>query len=356
MRKRFYIHLHDDLATDVDESSAFSSPPSEDSALMKRRDRVALLLAGLAAADAAYAPMHAMRHGLTPVAAMAPPPRLRAPAAVAAAQSVVLPLTDEAEGPKRYGPHLKIKGKVLNWFGALYVIQALALGVIWSLSMSVLHMVCSITGWDPHRKWYDWTGKQWSRLNMWLGGCAPRVISGLEHLPKEGEAALLCANHASWFDIPLIGQIVPTTFKFVASKPLEKLPLIGQQLVGGKHVLIDRTSRKGQLASFKASLSWLAKGVAVMAFPEGTRTKTGRMNKFKGGTFAMATKANAPIIPITLVGTFAMYPPEAMLPLRPTRNLEIHVHPPIDPEGKTEKELEELTRLAIQSKLPPECH
>ena len=296
---------------------------------------------------------------------------------------------------------------------------------------------------------------------MFLGGCSPAVVSGLEHLPKEGEAALLCANHASWFDIPLIAQVrgarcipppppaasppppaappprpgmlppcitellllrllksgaatltgssrwiaprhaqsslpphlpasppprlpspslpaspppclsashhppslpatlppqfVPTTFKFVASASLRKLPLIGQQLVGGKHVLIDRKSRKGQLKSFKESIAWLKKGVQIMAFPEGTRTKSGRMGKFKGGTFAMSAKTGAPIIPISLVGTFAMYPPEVMLPLRPARDLEIHVHPPIYPEGKTEEELAKLTRDAIASKLPPEC-
>jgi len=254
-----------------------------------------------------------------------------------------------------WGPHVKIKGKVLNWFGAIYVIQALALGVIWSMSMAALWTLSKLTGWDANRKWYDWTGKQWSRLNMFLGGCAPSIVTGLENLPAEGSPAVLCANHASWFDIPLIGQIVPTTFKFVASKPLEKLPLIGQQLVGGRHVLIDRKTRRGQLASFRASIDWLRKGVSIMAFPEGTRTKTGRMGKFKGGTFSMSTKTGAPIIPITLVGTYAMFPPEVMLPLRPTRNLEIHVHEPIYPEGKTEEELSELTRKAIQSKLPPEC-
>ena len=102
-------------------------------------------------------------------------------------------------------------------------------------------------------------------------------------------------------------------------------------------------------------MNWLKKGVSIMAFPEGTRTKTGRMGKFKGGTFSMSTKTGAPIIPISIVGTFAMFPPEVLLPLRPTRNLEIHVHPPIHPEGKTEEELSALCREAIQSKLPPEC-
>ena len=59
---------------------------------------------------------------------------------------------------------------------------------------------------------------------------------------------------------------MPTTFKFVASKSLKNLPLIGQQLVGGKHVLIDRKTRKGQLNSFKASFNWLKKGVQIMAY------------------------------------------------------------------------------------------
>ena len=163
------------------------------------------------------------------------------------------------------------------------------------------------------------------------------------------------ASPCSCVPRPVVRQFVPTTFKFVASASLRKLPLIGQQLVGGKHVLIDRKTRKGQLQSFKASISWLKTGVQIMAFPEGTRTKTGRMGKFKGGTFAMSAKTGAPIIPISLVGTFAMYPPEVMLPLRPARDLEIHVHPPIYPEGKTEAELAELTRHAIASKLPPEC-
>ena len=72
----------------------------------------------------------------------------------------------ERPPPKNYGLHVKIQGKILNWFGAIYVIQALALGVIWSAAMAVLHVVCSLTGLDPNRKWYDWTGKQWVRFSL----------------------------------------------------------------------------------------------------------------------------------------------------------------------------------------------
>lgn len=225
--------------------------------------------------------------------------------------------SQQPDGVANYGLHIKIKGQILNWFGAIYVIQALALGVVWSATMLLLWATSKITGWDAKRKWYDFTGKLWSRLNMWLGGCSPRVVSGLEHLPKEGEAALLVANHASWFDIPLLGQAIPNTFKFIASKPLGKLPLVGQQLRGGKHILIDRASRKGQLQSFRDSIAWLKKGVCVCAFPEGTRTKTGRVGKFKGGVFSMATKTGSPVVPISVVGTFNAYPPWVLLPLKP---------------------------------------
>ena len=135
-------------------------------------------------------------------------------------------------------------------------------------------------------------------------------MTGLEHVPPEGSPVVFAANHASWFDIPLIAQCIPSTFKFVASESLKKLPLIGQQLLGGKHVLIDRRSRKSQLRSFKESCAWLNDGVSIMAFPEGTRSRDGRLaKKFKGGVFAMATKTGVPIVPISLVGTFSTFLP-----------------------------------------------
>ena len=79
-------------------------------------------------------------------------------------------------------------------------------------------------------------------------------------------------------------------------------------------MLIDRTTRRGQLRSYKESVAYLQDGVGIFAFPEGTRSRTGRMMPFKGGVFSMAMKAGVPIVPISLVGTFATYPPSAVLP------------------------------------------
>eukprot|EP00966_Prymnesium_polylepis_P061383 1424050-Prymnesium_polylepis.1 len=78
---------------------------------------------------------------------------------------------------------------------------------------------------------------------MAVGGCAPSLVEGLENIPRTDQPALYVSNHASWFDIPLVAQVIPNSFKFIAAAELEKLPLVGQQLVDGKHVLIDRSTR-----------------------------------------------------------------------------------------------------------------
>jgi len=189
---------------------------------------------------------------------------------------------------------------------------------------------------------------------MAVGGCAPGVVRGLNNVPSKDQPALYVSNHASWFDIPLVAQVIPNDFKFVAAAELASLPLVGQQLTDGKHVLIDRNTRRGQLKSFKESVAYLKRGWSIFAFPEGTRSRNGKMIPFKGGVFAMAVKANVPIVPISISGAFETYPSSAILPLLPNgENLKVTVHPPISVDGKTEDEIAELTRTAIASAVDP---
>jgi len=290
-------------------------------------------------------------------------PRRQAPAVMVetaeqgVSEAVTTDSTTEADieppPPAELGPYLVIKGKSLNAFGALYGVQSvLLLGMLWWMALTLTEAVCKKTGWDEDRLLHDWVGKTWSRVNMAVGGCAPSVVKGTENLPPPEQAALYVSNHASWFDIPLVAQIIPNSFKFIAAAELKGLPLVGQQLVDGKHVLLDRSSRRGQLTSFKESVAYLKRGISIFAFPEGTRSRSGKMIPFKGGVFSMAVKAGVPIVPISINGAFETYPSSAILPLLPnSENLKVVVHPPIDIEGKTEAELSELTRAAIASAL-----
>jgi 1-acyl-sn-glycerol-3-phosphate acyltransferase len=234
----------------------------------------------------------------------------------------------------------------------MFAAPALVFGVFWYAAMTIVGAICDRTGWDSKRTVYDNLGRIWNFLVLRSTGNYPRVITGLENRPKEGQAVLICANHASWYDILLAGYTLPATFKFVSAAELAELPGVGKQLYGGKHVLIDRRSRKGQLRAFKDSISWLSKGVSIFAFPEGTRSRDGKLQRFKGGVFSMALKAGVPILPVTIVNAFQPYPPNALLPIEQSKDLEMHFHPMIQTEGKTEDELLTLTRDAIISKLP----
>jgi 1-acyl-sn-glycerol-3-phosphate acyltransferase len=123
----------------------------------------------------------------------------------------------------------------------------------------------------------------------------------------------------------------------------------------GNHILIDREDRKSQLRTFKDGMSWLNKGVSLMAFPEGMRSKDGRLMDFKKGIFSMAVKANVPIIPITICHTHAVMPSYSILPIQSGRNkLHIHINEPISSTGRTEAELEQIVRTVFLTTLP-EC-
>ena len=95
----------------------------------------------------------------------------------------------------------------------------------------------------------------------------------------------------------------------------------------------------------------------LMAFPEGKRSQDGRLMDFKGGIFSMAVKAQVPIVPISISNTHSVMPSNALFPFQSgAGKLHVHVHPPIEIEGKTEDELAELVRVALLSKMPQDQH
>jgi 1-acyl-sn-glycerol-3-phosphate acyltransferase len=94
-----------------------------------------------------------------------------------------------------------------------------------------------------------------------------------------------------------------------------------------------------------------------MAFPEGKRSQSGRLEEFKGGIFSMAVKANVPIVPISISNTHAVMPSNALFPFQNGNGkLHVHVHEPIEVEGRTEEELVAMVREALLSRMPLEQH
>lgn len=96
-------------------------------------------------------------------------------------------------------------------------------------------------------------------------------------------------------------------------------------------------------------------GLILGTFPEGTRSRSGRLGKFKNGAFKMAYKAEAPVIPISINGAAKIMSSDWVMPHRRTGDLvEVVIHEPVESTGKTEEELAEAVRQSMISGLAPD--
>ena len=159
---------------------------------------------------------------------------------------------------------------------------------------------------DPSGRWPSIFQRTW--VNWLLRTNRIRLRpKGLEYLKKE-QAYILISNHASILDIPGIISASPFPVRFIAKKSLLRFPVFGWFLSSSGHILIDRDNAKSALKGLKKAVALLKKGISIVVFPEGTRTPDGQVQDFKGGAFLLALQAKAPIVPVSISGTYNMLP------------------------------------------------
>ena len=138
---------------------------------------------------------------------------------------------------------------------------------------------------------------------------------GAAHVPTAGPV-ILAANHASYFDPPLIGSGLPRQVNYLARNTLFHVPVLAALLRSWKVVPVDREGGGG--AGLKAILDRLLEGGVILLFPEGTRTADGQLRPAKSGIGLTVIKSTAPVVPVRVTGTFEAYGRHTTLP-RPRR-------------------------------------
>ncbi|MEQ8788549.1 MAG: lysophospholipid acyltransferase family protein [Pirellulaceae bacterium] len=134
---------------------------------------------------------------------------------------------------------------------------------------------------------------------------------GRENIPAAG-AALVCANHQSLLDPPLIGLAFDRRLNYLARQSLFKSRLLGAVIHFLDAIPIDRDG--SGLAGLKETLRRLKRDELVLIFPEGTRSRDGEVSPLKPGFVAVARRSRAPLLPVGLDGAFDALPPGAVLP------------------------------------------
>jgi 1-acyl-sn-glycerol-3-phosphate acyltransferase len=126
-------------------------------------------------------------------------------------------------------------------------------------------------------------------------------IDGRDRLPWRGPAVLV-ANHQSLGDILILfGLFRP--FKWVSKASVFKLPFLGWNMKLNGYVGLVRGNKESIAKMVAECHAWIARGVPVLLFPEGTRSEDGNLRDFKDGAFRIACEANVPLIPIALTGS-----------------------------------------------------
>ena len=125
-----------------------------------------------------------------------------------------------------------------------------------------------------------------------------------EHVPLQGPA-ILASNHQSFLDPLLVGAALPRPVHFLARENLFRFPVLGWILHQWQVVPVNREG--GGAKGLKAILDRLLAGGAILVFPEGTRTRDGRLQPPRSGVGLAVIKSNAPVVPVRVFGTFEAY-------------------------------------------------
>jgi len=191
----------------------------------------------------------------------------------------------------------------------------------------------------------------WLARRVWAPGQIATAIAWLRVSGASGidwrRPCLLVANHESWIDIPVLFRSVPAPLRFLAKQELARVPFLGAYIRAMGMVFVDRRDARRAKASVDRVAASLTGGAAIVSFPEGTRSRDGRVGRFKTGAFDAVLAAGADVVPVGIVGGGRVLPRDGFR-VRPGR-IEVRFGRPIATRDLARSERGELARRAEEA-------
>ncbi len=180
------------------------------------------------------------------------------------------------------------------------------------------------------------------RFFKWILFCAgvKLDVQGIEHLNNLDNGFLLVSNHQSYYDIPAISVMLNTRgVSFIAKDSIKKVPFISMYMQIMNCLFLDRSSVKAGMKMIKDGNKLLQSGINLIVFPEGTRTRDGEFLGFKAGSLKLATRVNAPIVPLSISNSYNINPDDLTMK---RGVITITIHQPILAEAYANVSPQEL--------------
>ena len=203
--------------------------------------------------------------------------------------------------------------------------------------------------------WGYYPGKCWAWLIL-KSLLLPVKVEGREHLEK-GQSYVFVANNQGAFDIFLIYGHLGRNFKWMMKHQLRKIPFVGYACEKSHQIMVDKSGPSKIRKTYDDARKILKEGYSVTVFPEGARTFTGHMARFRKGAFALADELQLPIVPLTINGSFDVLPRQRGFNFVNWHPLSLTIHQPIYPTGQGAENVEATMRQAydsVMSALVPE--
>lgn len=228
----------------------------------------------------------------------------------------------------------------MRWLTYLILLPLIALA---TAGFGCISLIAGL--WDKSGSQQHAIARAWARTLLLLSFSRVSII-GTEKLHLH-ETAVYASNHLSYMDTPALFAKLPFQFRILAKQALWKIPFIGWYLNRSGQVPVDQSSARNAVASLNRGVATLKHGLPLVIFPEGGRAATGQTQPFVSGAAYMALKAQVPLIPITLIGTYELLPIHTYA-LNP-RPLLIIIGDPIPTANLTTRDADTLTQQLYQS-------
>lgn len=151
----------------------------------------------------------------------------------------------------------------------------------------------------------------WARISLKLARL-DITVAGLERLDLRRPYVFM-PNHSSFLDVLLVFALIPHNFRSIVKEEFFSIPLLGLTVKSSGQIPLNRKSPRKGLQSIKQAAEFLRRGVSIVVFPEGTRSRDGKIHEFKTTIFVLPIRTRTPVVPVLIEGTFEALPRGSVL-------------------------------------------